>query len=117
MKRKPKIVTVIAGFENADVLPFTARVPMKISELVVFVDGIRPIVRRKEPEIHWKEVRKKPCSRDKTAQVACDLGMVYLIVAQIFALYKSMNMNITPDNPCPTGLVNRGVRGVIIHEK
>lgn len=45
------------------------------------------------------------------------LGMVYLMVAQIFALYKSMNMNITPDNPCPAGLVNRVVQGVIIHEK
>jgi tagatose-6-phosphate ketose/aldose isomerase len=33
----------------------------------------------------------------------------------MLALYKSLSYNITPDNPCPTGEVNRVVKGVILH--
>ena len=29
---------------------------------------------------------------------------------------KSAKLGINPDNPCPTGEVNRVVKGVIIHE-
>lgn len=43
------------------------------------------------------------------------LGLNYICVAQIIGLYKSMALAITPDNPCPTGEVNRVVKGVIIH--
>jgi hypothetical protein len=31
------------------------------------------------------------------------------------AVLKSLSMNITPDNPCPTGEVNRVVKGVILY--
>lgn len=40
----------------------------------------------------------------------------YLIPCQIYSLMKSLNCGITPDNPCPTGEVNRVVQGVVIHE-
>lgn len=43
------------------------------------------------------------------------LGLPYIVVAQMIALYKSMSMNITPDNPCPSGEVNRVVKGVNIY--
>lgn len=43
------------------------------------------------------------------------LALNYIIVAQIFALYRSMSIGITPDNPSPNGLVNRVVRGVNIY--
>lgn len=43
------------------------------------------------------------------------LPFAYLSMAQIFAFNKSLHMKITPDNPCPTGLVNRVVQGVTIH--
>lgn len=39
-----------------------------------------------------------------------------IAIAQIFALEASLKMQITPDNPNPSGLVNRVVKGVIIHE-
>ncbi|EPZ59246.1 putative phosphosugar isomerase domain protein [[Clostridium] sordellii ATCC 9714] len=29
---------------------------------------------------------------------------------------KSEKLGITPDNPCPTGEVNRVVKGVILHD-
>ncbi|MDD6466833.1 MAG: SIS domain-containing protein [Erysipelotrichaceae bacterium] len=43
------------------------------------------------------------------------LGLEYITVAQTIALFKSLALDITPDNPCPSGEVNRVVKGVIIH--
>ncbi len=44
------------------------------------------------------------------------LGLEYIMVAQLISLFKSLSMNITPDNPCPTGEVNRVVKGVNIYK-
>ncbi|AHI53766.1 tagatose-6-phosphate ketose/aldose isomerase [Spiroplasma sabaudiense Ar-1343] len=48
----------------------------------------------------------------------CELfvGLNYIIFAQIYAFYKSLFLNKTPDNPWPSGLVNRVVEGVTIYE-
>ena len=43
------------------------------------------------------------------------LGLQYICVAQLIALYKSLILDITPDNPCPTGEVNRVVKGVTLY--
>ena len=42
-------------------------------------------------------------------------GLDYIICAQLIALFKSLSLNITPDNPCPTGEVNRVVQGVTLY--
>lgn len=39
----------------------------------------------------------------------------YLIFSQMLAFEKSLNLDLSPDNPCPTGEVNRVVQGVHIH--
>ncbi len=52
---------------------------------------------------------------DETVSDNIFLGLDYILVAQIIAIAKSLSLNITPDNPCPTGEVNRVVKGVIIH--
>lgn len=44
------------------------------------------------------------------------LGFDYILVAQVIALFKSISMGITPDNPCPSGEVNRVVKGVTIYK-
>lgn len=44
------------------------------------------------------------------------LGLSYLVFGQLLSLVKSYKLGINPDNPCPTGEVNRVVKGVIIHE-
>jgi len=44
------------------------------------------------------------------------LSLEYIIVAQLIALNNSLKADITPDNPCPTGEVNRVVQGVTIYE-
>lgn len=43
------------------------------------------------------------------------LAFDYILVAQVIALFKSLQLGITPDNPCPTGEVNRVVKGVTIY--
>lgn len=43
------------------------------------------------------------------------LGLVYILFAQLLAVYKSLSLDITPDNPCPTGEVNRVVQGVTLY--
>lgn len=40
----------------------------------------------------------------------------YIYFAQLFAFYKSKSFGINPDNPCPTGEINRVVQGVIIYD-
>ena len=43
------------------------------------------------------------------------LGLSYIVTAQMIALFKSLDLNITPDNPCPSGEVNRVVKGVTLY--
>ncbi len=43
------------------------------------------------------------------------LAFPYILFCQILAFYKSLNLKITPDNPCPTGEANRVVQGVTIY--
>jgi len=42
-------------------------------------------------------------------------SLPYILYCQILAFFKSMQANITPDNPCPSGEVNRVVQGVTIY--
>ena len=44
------------------------------------------------------------------------LQLQQIIFGQMLSFLKSVNLGITPDNPCPTGEVNRVVQGVILHE-
>ncbi|PYB23287.1 tagatose-6-phosphate ketose isomerase, partial [Serratia marcescens] len=39
----------------------------------------------------------------------------YLLFTQMLAFESSLALGLTPDNPCPTGEVNRVVKGVTIY--
>lgn len=43
------------------------------------------------------------------------ISLLYLLYAQIFALLYSVKANVEPDNPNPSGIVNRVVKGVSIY--
>lgn len=43
------------------------------------------------------------------------LGLDYILFAQTLAVLRSLSLDITPDNPCPTGEVNRVVKGVTLY--
>lgn len=44
------------------------------------------------------------------------LPLQQIIFGQMLSFLKSEKLGITPDNPCPTGEVNRVVQGVILHD-
>ncbi|MDV4149601.1 SIS domain-containing protein [Clostridium sp. AL.422] len=44
-----------------------------------------------------------------------ELGLTYITFAQTLALLKSLSIGLTPDNPCPSGEVNRVVKGVTLY--
>ena len=50
----------------------------------------------------------------KNEDVFSNFGYIY--IAQVYAFLKSLKYEINPDNPCPTGEVNRVVQGVILHK-
>lgn len=45
-----------------------------------------------------------------------ELGLAYITFAQTLSVLKSLSMGLTPDNPCPSGEVNRVVKGVKLYE-
>lgn len=45
-----------------------------------------------------------------------ELLFPYMLIAQLYAFHRSLVLGNTPDNPCPTGEVNRVVQGVTIHK-
>ena len=50
-----------------------------------------------------------------SAQALCT-GLEMLVFCQLLALFKSLSLGITTDDPSPTGEVNRVVKGVTIYE-
>jgi tagatose-6-phosphate ketose/aldose isomerase len=42
-------------------------------------------------------------------------GLAYIVYCQMLAFYKSVDLGISPDNPSPSGEVNRVVKGVTIY--
>jgi tagatose-6-phosphate ketose/aldose isomerase len=42
-------------------------------------------------------------------------GLPMITYCQILSFYKSLDLKLSPDNPCPTGEVNRVVQGVSIY--
>ncbi len=43
------------------------------------------------------------------------VALLFVLYAQIFALFASVKTGVEPDNPNPSGMVNRVVQGVVIH--
>ena len=43
------------------------------------------------------------------------LSFPYIVYCQLLAFYKALALEISPDNPCPSGEVNRVVQGVKIY--
>lgn len=44
-----------------------------------------------------------------------ELGLAYITFAQTLSVLKSLSLGLTPDNPCPSGEVNRVVKGVTLY--
>lgn len=106
--------------------------------LVVIYLSDLPETRRYEMDLLKELFRDKKGNRimavsngfDKEIEPLCDyyialesgttmpnwlLAPMYVPVAQCLALYRSLSLHVTPDNPFPTGEVNRVVKGVTIY--
>jgi tagatose-6-phosphate ketose/aldose isomerase len=44
-----------------------------------------------------------------------ELMLPFVIVAQMYALHRSLHLGNTPDTPCASGRVSRIVKGVAIY--
>lgn len=53
---------------------------------------------------------------DSTKEAEGLLGINYIVYAQLISLLKSIATKNTPDNPWPSGMVNRVVKGVVIYD-
>ena len=51
----------------------------------------------------------------QTALADIWLSLPYIVYCQMLAFYKALALDIAADNPCPSGEVNRVVKGVTIH--
>lgn len=67
------------------------------------------------PCVEAKELSDYYYCFDAEAKDSVFNGLDYIVCAQLIALFKSLSLNITPDNPCPTGEVNRVVKGVTLY--
>lgn len=43
------------------------------------------------------------------------LALPYIVWCQSLAFFKALHLGVSPDNPCPSGQVNRVVQGVTLH--
>lgn len=68
------------------------------------------------PCVEAKELSDYYYCFDAEAKDSVFNGLDYIVCAQLIALFKSLSLNITPDNPCPTGEVNRVVKGVTLYQ-
>ena len=55
------------------------------------------------------------CLSTGKAMDNAQLALGYIAVAQTIGILYSLKLGLTPDNPCPTGEVNRVVKGVTIY--
>ncbi|GAA5786664.1 SIS domain-containing protein [Chitiniphilus shinanonensis] len=96
--------------------------------VVMFLSS-QPYVRRYDDDFHAELLRDgiarrvvalRPDGDDALSVPLADaddlwLALPYLLFAQLLAFECSLAQGLTPDNPCPTGEVNRVVQGVTIH--
>ncbi len=79
----------------------------KVITISQFYDGEL----EKHSDHHWfLSHEKKELSNEVYSVIA------YVLYAQIFALMASVELGIEPDNPSPSGAVNRVVKGVTIYD-
>ena len=102
----PKFVvdgqTLVVLLTNSD--PYTRKYDLDIADELER-DGIARRVIRLERFIHQED-----------AQLSEEwLGLVYIVACQLLAYRNAVVLGNSPDNPCPSGEVNRVVQGVVVH--
>ena len=70
-------------------------------------------------EKHWENLCliRQPQNNQRTGKPHESIwdSLLHVLVAQLYALQNSLNLGVQPDNPSPSGMVNRVVQGVHIY--
>lgn len=95
------------------------------STVVFFLNDSDSHVQKYENDLYNELIKDNKCSNivmlsdflNKETKILKGpwLGLTYIVFCQIFAFYKALYLNISPDNPCSNGQVNRVVKGVNIY--
>ncbi len=96
--------------------------------MIVLFDSCNPYTALYEKDLHQELVNDQKAQRivhlngqnmefNFTLDDLDDAGRVFpfLVFGQLYAFYSSFFSGITTDNPCPTGEVNRVVKGVTLY--
>ena len=86
-----------------------------VAEMSLQRKGNKLLVVCNTPSEKAKELADFYYCLNGTAKNNIELGPVFVVCAQLLALFKSLSLNLTPDNPWPTGEVNRVVKGVTLY--
>lgn len=86
-----------------------------IKEMSVQRKGNKIVAISNQYRSEVKELTDYYYAFDIEARNNVELGLLYILVAQCIAFFKSLSYEITPDNPCVSGEVNRVVKGVILY--
>src|SRR5699024_3437835 len=100
--------------------PYTRKYDMDIlREVAGDESNLKVIVLADKVDTEMKELADwaiEVNTEEKTFDNDFELALLYVVFAQALAMKKSIQLGITPDNPSPTGRINRVVQGVTIYE-
>src|SRR5699024_4780060 len=98
--------------------PYTRKYDMDIlREVAADESELKVIVLADKVDTEMKELADwaiEVNTEEKTFDNDFELALLYVVFAQALAMKKSIQLGITPDNPSPTGRINRVVQGVTI---
>ena len=89
-----------------------------INEIYQDIGGHKLIIIGKEYSRDMENISDYHIYLDNAGDInnAVFIGLLYVLYAQIFALLSSVKLGVEPDNPSPSGTVNRVVKGVTIYD-
>ncbi|MEE2024935.1 MULTISPECIES: SIS domain-containing protein [Alkalimonas] len=95
------------------------------STQIVLLDALDPYSRRYDLDMQQELCQDQQALSVQLCSELLDTGLLpdddswlcfpYALCGQLLAFFKAIELGISPDNPCPTGLVNRVVQGVTIY--
>ncbi len=109
--------TLVLVFVSSD--EYTRKYDLDIIKEIYNDQGTQKVVSISQAaEENLKNISYKNLSTENQGIILDDAysALDYILYAQLFALFYSLELGITPDNPRPDGTVNRVVEGVTIYQ-
>lgn len=97
---------------------YTRKYDLDILRELAEMDNIKIVALTEKDDVEVKELADWTISvanGDTHINSDFQLGLLYIISAQVLAMKKSIQLGNTPDSPSPDGAINRVVQGVTIY--